>query len=187
MDEKRKEELRLRLIRSGHNGMDLTPTKYAKLDALDKAVTLMIERRARAQKEFRDNELTGVNIERVLKELGGETITDQTLNKTMFYHNFILTYEDSEVFRDLKEQIKRLRQEFDEAKADLALLHARDAECQEALIEADNLRKRNAELEEDKIDMEIKLSRLINKGKSNPKVKMRKIEIPVDTEDIAKS
>lgn len=180
MDENRKSEIMSRLVLAGYPEKVLTPKQAAKLDALDKAVTLMNDRREKAIKLLRENEVTGANIERVLAELGGETITDQTLNKTALYHDFIGTYKDAETFRDIKEQVKRLREDLDEAKRELTLLHSHDADYQEMVIETDALRKRNVELEADKRDMEIKLARLGNKMESARKVKMQQIEIPVD-------
>lgn len=184
IDKKRKQEIDARLLKSGYNGLGLTDLKYAKLDAVDKAVSVMIERRKTAQKVFNENELTGANIEREINRLGGEAVTDQTLNKAELYRNFIRTYEDVDVLSEVRERLGRISKKLVELEREVNMLHIRDAECQEIKIENEILRNRNRELEADKKDMEYKLSKQMKKGKAGTRIELQQIEIPETPEGL---
>lgn len=178
MDATLKNELMARLVKSGHDGLDISPKRWRQLEAIDAATKVMIRERGEARSSMKRNELTVANLERKLKELGGVTITDQTMrNNGGMLERFFRTYDDDDVtIADLKRENKTLRERVKLLENRLSLMHERDADCEDALLQVEKLAQENDVLREDKTDLETQLFKLQN-GKKSRTVAMTQIDL----------
>ena len=167
MDEAKRKDIEARLLAAGHPAMGLTEKRWRQLDALYDAAQALLENRRKALEIMKKNEITVVNAERMLKELGGATMTDQTMrNGGGMLEAFLLSFKKDDVaFHDADKEVAELKQRLDHSRKELALMHQRDAECCDAVLKNEALLKRNEQLETDKKDLEWQLSQ-VRGGKS---------------------
>jgi len=189
MDEKLKKEIEARVLGTGHSKMELTEKRWSQLEALSRVAQLMIERRREAMKILKENEITAVNAERILKELkaNGEditTMTDQTMrNNGGLLEAFLLSFRKNDVnYVDVREELERLKKDYTRCRKELDMLHLRDAECLDAKQEAERLRTRNIKLEKDKSDMEQKMSKMEKNARVH-KTQIVEVNIPRKDDD----
>lgn len=170
MNEEKEKEIFARLVKAGL-GTDINKRRWRQLEALDCAARLMVERQEAAMNEFRANELTPLNVERVLAETGTDTITDQTLrNKGGELMRFVHTYAKEDTKLQSK-TIKKLKNEVAELREEIKQLHLRDAECEDLRLENERLKNMNRRLATDKTDLEKRLT-----AKNKKTVKMTKLD-----------
>lgn len=175
MDAKTIENIRRRLIEAGINpsAVEGKEAKMRKLAAIDEAVRAMIESRRAALQALRVNELTVANLERKMKELGGETLSDQAMrNGDHMYEKFLLTYRGDDIKGwDLKKKNEALKAQVDWLKEKNELLHLHDAQYEDAMVEIEKMRRLVEALQRDKADAEKRLHEFeIRNGQRNAHV-----------------
>lgn len=161
MDAKTIENIRRRLIEAGINpsAVEGKEAKMRKLAAIDEAARAMIESRKAAMQALRANDLTVANLERKMKELGGETLSDQAMrNGDHMYEKFLLTYRGDDIKGwDIKKKNEALKAQVDWLKEKNALLHMHDAQYEDAMAEIEKMRRLVEALQRDKADAEKRL------------------------------
>lgn len=183
MNEKLKEEILVRLRKVGNNGLSLTDEKWEQLEAIDFAAKVLIDRRRKGVETIKRSELTVPNMERTLKELGGKTVTDQTMrNHDGLLEKFLYTYKEDDVsYYDAKDEIKRLKSQIKVLEHKNDLMEVRDAECEDAILEAEQLRQKNKDLERDKQEMAAELIKYKSKNKKGFGTVITEIDITKST------
>ena len=163
-----KQEILARLRQIGHNGLGLSTKKWGQLVALRDAALLMNDRCNNARAILKANALTPTNAERVLKEIGGITVTDQTIhNNDGFLDKYFQTFEKSEMSRaDAQKEVKRLKEKVERLEEKLVKMHRRDADWEDFKIKKEILENDIEELKQDKRDLEARLDRVVTKQKT---------------------
>lgn len=166
--EELQQEILARLRQIGHNGLGLSPKKWAQLAALREAALLMNERCRDARLIQKANALTPTNAERVLKELGGVTFTDQTMyNNDGLLKQFLLTFEQAEMSgADARKEVKKLKEQVALWQQKVEKMESRDADWLDAQKRMADLEKQNEELKQDKRDLIEQLNKRTVKQKA---------------------
>ena len=182
MDESTRAKIKVQLHKLGYSELGLTEKKWQQLEAIFKATTLMNERSREARSILKVNRLTVANAERILKEMGGVTITDQTMrNGGGMLEKFLLSFEEETSSIDVRKENERYKKRIAELEERLKKMYQRDAECQDALEEAARLREDNDILRQDKKDLEIRLTQMENR--SHKKIMATQLDL-TQTSDI---
>ena len=173
MTDETKDRLKKRLASIGHNGMGLSEKRWSQLESIDRAATLMLERRKEGRAIMKANAITITNIERVvlsLKEKGdvAVSVTDQTMrNGDGLLERYALSFlKDDKSEMEPKEEIRKLKEEIDVLNERLAMMHVRDAEYAEAITKYQDLQKDNEDLRRDKAEL-VARSKKEGKGHKN--------------------
>ena len=146
-------DIEARLASAGHVGLEVTPRVLAQLQKIDKAAALMAERRQEAIKMLKNNEVTVMNLERVIGE-SGDKLTDQTMRNSALLTDYIATYDTRSAEKEAGTRLDRLKQEVERYREEIRMLGERDAQVLADRMEIDELRRRNERLEEDKRDLQ---------------------------------
>lgn len=165
-----KQDILVRLLQIGHNGLGLSPKKWSQLMALREAALVMNDRCKEARSVLKANALTPTNAERVLKELGGVTVTDQTMhNNDGLLDKFFRTFEQAEMSgADARKEVKKLKEEVATLNQKVKQMESRDAECEDCKKEKADLEREVKELRQDKRDLEARLAKCGAKQKTVP-------------------
>ena len=179
MDNSVKNDILARLQMIGDNGLGHSEKKWSQLAALREGALVLNKRNKDARAALRASKLTVANMERVLQELGGVTVTDQTMrNNGALLERFMLTFEEDKDIEVHKEN-KKLKEKIDTLNDQIEKMETRDADCQDALLELERLKAHNKQLEQDKNDLLARLVKLSHKGKS---VVMTQLDLTKSTE-----
>ena len=189
MDEKKKEQLKARIIDSGHSPIEADDKKLRYLEAIDMAAQRMLQRRREAQETLRKNEVTVMSVEREMKgQVDGDgrampSLTDQTMRRSALMMDFIATYaKEDATLRDERQVLKELQEEVARCKEELELLHQRDAEACRDKYENQRLEKSVANLTKTKADLENQLRKMEAQNKGG-KTRGRIVELNIRKEE----
>ena len=169
------ENIKRRLVEAGINPSTVEgkESKVRKLEAVDAAARAMIESRKAAVRDLKTNELTVANLERKMKELGGETLSDQAMrNGDHMYERFLMTYFKDDIKGwDIRKKNEALKAQVDTLKEQNKLLHLHDAQYEDAIMQVERMQRLVDALQRDKADAEKRLHELeIRNGRKNAHV-----------------
>jgi hypothetical protein len=189
MDEKKKEQLKARIIDSGHSPIEADDKKLRYLEAIDMAAQRMLQRRREAQETLRKNEVNVMSVEREMKgqvDCDGRampSLTDQTMRRSALMMDFIATYaKEDATLKDERQVLKELQEEVARCKEELEMLHQRDADACRDKYENQRLAKRVADLTKTKADLENQLRKMETQNKGG-KARGRIIELNIHKEE----
>ena len=189
MDEKKKEQLKVRIIDSGHSPIEADDKKLRYLEAIDMAAQRMLQRRREAQETLRKNEVTVMSVEREMKgQVDGDgrampSLTDPTMRRSALMMDFIATYaKEDATLRDERQVLKELQEEVARCKKELHLLHQRDADACHDKYENQRLTKHVANLTKTKADLENQLRKMEAQNKGG-RMRGRIIELNIRKEE----
>ena len=150
MDEAREQQLKKLLHAMGHNGLGLSDNRWKQLDAIERVVRVMLERRREAYGVLKENELTIMNLERMfvkmadeLKSVGAEGFTDSTARYgDSLLMDFFLSFRSEDIVIPVDKSSEReLRQENKMLRERIAKMSKRDGEAEEWKALYDSLKK----------------------------------------------